>query len=177
MAPSLGKSWHSIRAKALESNHIYCVTISDQLLGAWCPAVSAPGEWLEVRLPRPFNVTALLLQVPVVGLGDGQAPPTLDSFSVFLELASSPPGELTQFRGLDDSTEVSIAYYETDNTVVNTGDGFFLQYETFVGRFKDQFPPALFFFFWGGDGDQFACANCTLSARISPQWLCDLRRL
>ena len=80
---------------------------SDQLLGAWCPAVSAPGEWLEVRLPRPFNVTALLLQVPVVGLGDGQAPPTLDSFSLFLELADSPPGELTQFRGLNDSTEVS----------------------------------------------------------------------
>ena len=35
-------------------------------------------------------------------------------------------------------------------------------------------PPALFFFFCG---DQIACTNSTLEARISPQWFLELRQL
>ena len=58
--------------------------------------------------------------------------------------------------------------------VVVTGGGFFLACEDF-GRMFDNSLPGLRFFFLSGD--YLAHTKSTLSARISPQWLTELRRL
>ncbi|KAK7469516.1 hypothetical protein BaRGS_00036462 [Batillaria attramentaria] len=84
---------------------------TDQATGAWCPDQNAAGDqWLEVRLYRPVNLTALFLQKPATDNTDDPVP-TLNTFFVSVELATSPPGVLTTLSGDDGNPQEFTANY------------------------------------------------------------------
>ena len=61
-------------------------------------------------------------------------------------------------------------------TIINIDDGFFLACEDFARMF-DHEESRSFFFGLFSSGDLLALTNSTLYARISPQWLSELRQL